>query len=324
VIVITQVFKSNAAQHGDIVLSGKSFEAEVFFPKIRNVNRLSSEHRDLTMHRTEKFDGQQVAAQRRGDCLIFYSRNGILDLQSLGKGINKVWADTDWEEVAAALAGDETAYFEAVGNHKDFTYTDIFPSGCGLIAFALRNVEGRILDRSLLPELPIPRVSIQESGRIPDVESLRQLLTAGREGYVFTGYTASGEYVAYKAKRRELLEEATDEEKEAILTSGAPPEVKIAKIVCTVAKVKHILQRLKDGELPVQGAGIAANGRWDGSNAIIPTLIRAVQNDCKAEAGETMEALAKQLGVRMKQVNQALEDRVRTAFFDLTLHESLK
>jgi len=322
--VTTQVFKSNVAQHRDIVLSGESFEAEVFFPKIRNVNRLSPEHRDLTMHRTEKFDGQQVAAQRRADCLVFYSRNGILDLPSLGKGINKVWADTDWERVAAALAEDETVYFEAVGNHKDFTYTDIFPTGCGLIVFALRNAEGRILDRSLLPELPISSVSIQETDKIPDIESLRKLLAAGREGYVFTGYTMSGEYVAYKAKRRELLEEATDDEREVILAGGDPPEIKIAKIVCTAAKVKHILQKLKDGELPVQGAGIAADGRWDGSNAIIPTLIRAVQNDCKAEAGDTMEALAKQLGVRMKQVCQALDDRVRTAFFDLTLHDSLK
>jgi len=324
VIVITQAFKSNVGQHRDIILTGDSFEAEVFFPKIRNVNRLLPEHRELTMHRTEKFDGQQVAAQRRRDCLVFYSRNGILDLPSLGKGINKVWGDTDWDRLATALAEYETVYFEAVGNHKDFSYTDIFPTGCGLIAFALRNAEGRTLDRSSLPELPIPRVSIQETARIPDIDSLRKLLGLGREGYVFTGYTMSGEYVAYKAKRRELLEEATDHEREVILAGGDPPETKIAKIVCTAAKVKHILQKLTDGELPIQGTGIAADGRWDGSNAIIPTLIRAVQKDCKAEAGDTMEALAKGLGVSMKLINQAIEDRVRTAFFDLTLHDSLK
>src|SRR5262249_59545606 len=61
-----------------------------------------------------------------------------------------------------------------------------------------------------------------------------------------------------------LLEEATDDEREVILAGSDPPEIKIAKIVCTTAKVKHILQKLKDGELPVQGAGIAADGRWDG------------------------------------------------------------
>ena len=141
-------------------------------------------------------------------------------------------------------------------------------------------------------------------------------------GYVFTGY-AAGEYGAYKAKRRELLEEATDDERDAILASSDPPAIKIAKIVCTVAKVKHILQKLKGGELSVQGAGIGPDGKWDGSNAIIPTLIRAVQNDCKAEAGDTMERLAKELGVGIKEVHQALEERIRAAFFASTLHDSL-
>ena len=133
---------------------------------------------------------------------------------------------------------------------------------------------------------------------------------------MFTGYTEAGEYVAYKAKRRELLEEVTDEEREVILASDAPPEEKISKIVCTIAKVKHVLQKLKDGELVVHGEGVGSDGRWDGTNAVIPTLIKAVQDDCWLESGETMRELQARFNVGGKRLNQALGDRVRSTFLE--------
>jgi hypothetical protein len=167
------------------------------------------------------------------------------------------------------------------------------------------------------------KVAVLEVGRSPDLVRLRQLLDAGREGFVFTGYGPTGEYVAYKAKRRELLEQAADEEREAILAGSEAPGVKLAKIVCTLAKVKHILQKLRDGELAIRGQGIGDDGRWDGSNAIIPTLIKAVQADSWAESGELIRELQGKLNIAGKQVNRALEDRVRSAFFELTLRESL-
>jgi hypothetical protein len=322
--MITQVFKGNAAQYPGLVLAGPAFEAEVFFSKIRNLNRLSAEHRDLNWARTEKYDGQNIGAQRRGDCLVFYSRNGLLDLPALGKGVNQVWAEADWVAVHAALGDGDTLYFEAVGNHRDFDYrTDFPPDGNGLLAFALRRASGAMLDPMRLPDLPLQKVAVLEVGRAPDLPRLRHMLDAGREGFVFTGYAPGGEYLAYKAKRRELLEEAADEEREVILASGAPPGVKVAKIVCTLAKVKHVLQKLRDGELAARGQGIGDDGRWDGSNAIIPTLIKAVQDDCWAEAGELIRELQGKLNVAGKQVNRALEDRVRSAFFELTLRESL-
>jgi hypothetical protein len=322
--MIIQVFKANADYHQDLVLTGAAFQAEVFFPKIRNLNRLLPGHRGLTLCRTEKYDGQNIGAQRRGDCLVFYSRNGLLDLQSLGRGLDRVWGDTDWNAIHVALEEGDTLYFEAVGNHRDFDYRPDFPpDGYGLIAFALRKSSGEILDPLRLPVLPMRVVPVLETGSTPDLPTLRRLLIEGREGYVFTGYSEAGEYFAYKAKRRELLEEAEDQERETILASSDPPAVKIAKIVCTLAKVKHILQKLKDGELPVKGEGIGPDGKWDGSNAIIPTLIRAVQNDCRAEAGDTIRELQAKLNVTGKQVNRVLEDRVRAAFFELTLRESL-
>jgi hypothetical protein len=322
--MVTQVFKGNAAQYPGLALTGAAFEAEVFFPKIRNLNRLAPEHRDLDWARTEKYDGQNIGARRRGDCLVFYSRNGLLDLPSLGKGVNKGWAETDWGAVHAALQEGDTLYFEAIGNHREFDYRDDFPpDGNGLLAFALRKATGTILDPTRLPDLPLPKVAVLEVGKAPDLPKLRQLLDAGREGFVFTGYGRGGDYLAYKAKRRELLEEATDEEREVILAGGDPPAVKVAKIVCTLAKVKHILQKLRDGELAVRGQGIGDDGRWDGSNAIIPTLIKAVQDDCWAESGEPIRQLQGQLNLAGKQVDRALEDRVRSAFFELTLRESL-
>jgi hypothetical protein len=321
--MITQVFKNNAAQYAGLVLTGQAFEAEVFFPKIRNLNRLFPEHRDISWARSEKYDGQNIGAQRRGECLVFYSRNGLLDLPSLGKGVNKIWTEADWDAVHASLQEGDTLYFEAIGNHRDFDYrADFPPDGNGLLAFALRRASGAILDPTRLPDLPLRKVAVLEVGRLPDLAALRRLLDAGREGFVFTGYGPS-EYVAYKAKRRELLEEATDEEREVILASGDPPGVKVAKIVCTLAKVKHILQKLRDGELAVRGQGIGDDGRWDGSNAIIPTLIKAVQDDCWAESGELIRELQGKLNIAGKQVNRALEDRIRSTFFELTLRESL-
>src|SRR5262249_4949954 len=124
--MITQIFKANAAQYPALVLKGPAFEAEVFFPKIRNLNRLSPGHRDLTFARTEKYDGQNIGAQRRGDALVFYSRNGLLDLPPLGKGVNRVWAEANWDPVHAALEEGDTLYFEAIGNHRDFDYRDDF------------------------------------------------------------------------------------------------------------------------------------------------------------------------------------------------------
>ena len=319
-----QVFKSNSPQHAEIVLTGAAFGAEVFFPKIRNLNRLQPSHRNLVFARTEKYDGQNIGAQRCGDCLIFYARNGILDLQSLGKGIRKAWDAVDWNAVHAAIDDGDTLYFEAVGNHRDFDYRGDFPpDGNGLIAFALRNANGLILDPTNLPSLPLPQMAVQTVEPVPDLQELRRLLDKGREGYVFTGYGEGGEYIAYKAKRRELMEEVADEDREAILTGNDRPEAKIGKIVCTIAKVKHIMQKLKDGELAARGDGIGADGRWDGSNAIIPTLIKVVQNDCWAESGETIRELQKQLDVSGKQINHALEDRTRSAFFELTLRQSL-
>jgi hypothetical protein len=238
--------------------------------------------------------------------------------------VNKGWAETDWGAVHAALQEGDTLYFEAIGNHREFDYRDDFPpDGNGLLAFALRKATGTILDPTRLPDLPLPKVAVLEVGKAPDLPKLRQLLDAGREGFVFTGYGRGGDYLAYKAKRRELLEEATDEEREVILAGGDPPAVKVAKIVCTLAKVKHILQKLRDGELAVRGQGIGDDGRWDGSNAIIPTLIKAVQDDCWAESGEPIRQLQGQLNLAGKQVDRALEDRVRSAFFELTLRESL-
>jgi hypothetical protein len=322
--MISQVFKSNAAQYPGLVLRGAAFEAEVFFPKIRDLNRLSPDHRDVSWARTEKYDGQNIGAQRRGDCLVFYSRNGLLDLQSLGKGVNRIWAETDWGAAHAALQEGDALYFEAIGNHREFDYrADFPPDGNRLLAFALRRASGAMLDPTRLPDLPLQKVAVLEVGRAPDLPRLRRMLDAGREGFVFTGYGPGGEYLAYKAKRRELLEEAADEEREVILASSDPPGAMVARIVCTLAKVKHILQKLRDGELAVRGHGIGDDGRWDGTNAVIPTLIRAVQDDCWAESGELIRELQGKLNVAARQVNRALEDRVRSAFFELTLRESL-
>src|SRR5208282_4393750 len=160
-------------------------------------------------------------------------------------------------------------------------------------------------------------------GPLPDLPGLRRSLDAGREGFVFTGYDERGEYVAYKAKRRELLEEACDEDRELILDSDDPPEEKISKIVCTVAKVQHILQKLADGELAVRGDGIGKDGRWDGSNAILPILIQVVENDCWEESGDVIRDLQEEFNVPGRRFNRALEDRVRAAFFELTLREVL-
>jgi hypothetical protein len=52
--MIEQVFKDNAKHHSQVVLTGAAFAAEVFFPKIRNLNRLHPGHRHLTMAKTEK------------------------------------------------------------------------------------------------------------------------------------------------------------------------------------------------------------------------------------------------------------------------------
>ena len=194
--MIEQVFKGNAKQHAKVVLAGAAFTAEVFFPKIRNLNRLNPCHRLMTMARTEKYDGQNIGAQRRGNSLVFYSRNGVLDLGSLGKGLKTVWENTDFN-------------------------------------------------------------------------------------------------------------------------------AKISKIVCTVAKVQHILQKLGDGEFAVRGDGIGKDGRWDGSNAIVPTLIQVVENDCWEESGDLIRELQAEFNVPGRRVNRALEDRVRSAFFDLTLREVL-
>jgi len=322
--MIEQVFKGNAKQHTGVVLTGAAFAADVFFPKIRNLNRLDPSHRNLAMARTEKYDGQNIAAQRRGNRLVFYSRNGVLDLASLGKGIKTVWDKTDWNAVHALLEDGATLYFEAVGNHPDFDYrTDFPPDGNGLIAFALRTSGGHILDTTRMPDLPFPKVAVLDSGPLPDLPGLRRSLDAGREGFVFTGYDERGEYVAYKAKRRELLEEACDEDRELILDSDDPPEEKISKIVCTVAKVQHILQKLADGELAVRGDGIGKDGRWDGSNAILPILIQVVENDCWEESGDVIRDLQEEFNVPGRRFNRALEDRVRAAFFELTLREVL-
>ncbi len=324
VSMIEQVFKGNAKQHPGIVLTGAAFAAEVFFPKIRNLNRLLPAHRNLTMTRTEKYDGQNVGAQRRGNCLVFYSRNGVLDLPSLGKPIKTVWDNTDWDALHALLDDGDTLYFEAVGNHPDFDYrSDFPPEGHGLVAFALRMANGQILDATRLLVLPLARVPVLDVGPLPDLPSLRRCLDAGREGFVFTGYDQNEEYVAYKAKRQELLEEACDEDRDAILDSDDPPEEKISKIVCTVAKVQHMLQKLADGEIGVRGEGIGKDGRWDGSNSILPILIKVVEDDCWAESGDVIEDLQSELNVPGRRINRALEDRVRSAFFELTLREAL-
>ncbi|MGA2255432.1 MAG: hypothetical protein ABSG53_12270 [Thermoguttaceae bacterium] len=322
--MIELVFKGNAKQHAGIVLAGAAFAAEVFFPKIRNLNRLHPGHRNLTMAKTEKYDGQNVGTQRRGNCLVFYSRNGVLDLASLGKGFKTVWDNTDWTAVHALLDESDTLYFEAVGNHPDFDYrADFPPEGYGLIAFALRKSDGQILDATRLSVLPLPRVAALEIGPLPDLQSLRRCLDSGREGFVFTGYDERGEYVAYKAKRRELLEEASDEDREAILEGDDPPEEKISKIVCTVAKVQHILQKLADGEFAIRGDGIGKDGCWDESNAILPILIQLVEDDCWTEAGDLIRDLQAEFNVPGRRINRALEDRVRSAFFELTLREAL-
>ena len=322
--MIEQVFKGNAKQHAAVVLAGPAFAADVFFPKIRNLNRLHPSHRQLALARTEKFDGQNIAAQRRANCLVFYSRNGVLDLPSLGKALKQIWDNTDFPAVHALLGKGETLYFEAVGNHPDFDYrADFPPDGAGLIAFAMRRSGGQILDPTRLPELPLPKVPVLEAGPLPDLAGLRRRLDAGREGFVFSGYDDRGEYIAYKAKRRELLEEACDEDRELILAGDDPPEAKISKIVCTVAKVQHILQKLADGELTVRGEGLGKDGRWDGSNAILPILIKVVEDDCWEESGDLIQELQRELDVPGRRVNRALEDRVRSAFFELTLRESL-
>src|SRR5262249_34510031 len=153
-------------------------------------------------------------------------------------GVDSIWAEANWHQVHAALEEGDILYFEFVGNHRDFDYrADFPPAGKGLIAFALRRASGAMLDPTRLPDLPMRQVSPLAVGGAPALPTLRQMLNAGREGFVFTGYGQSGEYIAYKAKRRELLEEAGDEEHEAILASGDSPAVKIAKIVCTLAKV---------------------------------------------------------------------------------------
>ncbi len=151
---------------------------------------------------------------------------------------------------------------------------------------------------------------VLDVGPLPDLPSLRRCLDAGREGFVFTGYDQNEEYVAYKAKRQELLEEACDEDRDAILDSDDPPEEKISKIVCTVAKVQHMLQKLADGEIGVRGEGIGKDGRWDGSNSILPILIKVVEDDCWAESGDVIEDLQSELNVPGRRINRALEDRV--------------
>ena len=322
--MIEQVFKGNAKQHAGVVLAGAAFAAEVFFPKIRNLNRLLPGHRNLTMARSEKYDGQNVGAQRRGNCLVFYSRNGVLDLPSLGKEIKTVWDNTDWTAVHAHLDDGDALYFEAVGNHPDFDYrSDFPPEGSGLIAFALRKAGGRILDATRLPALPLPQVKVLDVAPLPGLQALRRCLEAGREGFVFTGYDERGDYVAYKAKRRELLEEASDEDRDAILDGDDPPEEKIGKIVCTVAKVKHMLQKLADGEFAIRGEGIGKDGRWDGSNAILPILIKVVEDDCWAESAEVIHDLQTEFNVPGRRVNRAWKIACRSAFFELTLRESL-
>lgn len=129
------------------------------------------------------------------------------------------------------------------------------------------------------------------------------------EGYVFTYIVPEGEYIAYKAKRRELSEEAVDEEKEKILKSNDSPHSKIAKIVCTVAKVNHIRQKLRD------------EGVDDGSNAVIPKLAAALIKDVWEESADTIESLG--FKVNRKAINKAIEDRVRKIFFDQTLKAAI-
>ena len=86
---------------------------------------------------------------------------------------------------------------------------------------------GQILDATRLPVLPLAaRCRCWTSGRCRTYHRCAACFDAGREGFVFTGYDEHGEYVAYKAKRRELLEEACDEDRDAILDSDDPPEEK--------------------------------------------------------------------------------------------------
>jgi hypothetical protein len=219
-------------------------------------------------------------------------------------------------------------YFEAVGNHKDFDYSASFPpDGYGLVVFAMREADGTIYDGSDIPYgmLPLPITVVQEHNDLPGVAELRQLLEEGREGYVFTARDSSNNYVAYKAKRRELLEEAIDEERLTILTSAIPPAAKIARVVLGRGRVKHILQKLADGILGLEpnSLGIGEDGRWDGSNAVLPTLIEAVKADVREECGDTLAQLCEELKVKQRDVNRALDERVRAAFFDLTLKEAL-
>lgn len=322
VIIIT---KENQNVCPDLVISRDKFEEEVFFPKIRNINRLQLEHKKIIdWSRTEKYDGQNIGCQKKGEYLIFYSRNGILTLQHLGKKLIDVWNKTDWNTVFNSLGEKDILYFEAIGNHPDFNYSDVFENGYGLMVFALRKDDGRVFDPSKIGSCGIMVVPVIEKSPLPNVENLRKMIETSKEGYVFTSYDEEGKYIAYKAKRRDLEEEVTEEEEEVILKNDDKPAVKIARIVCTPSKVKHIFQKLQDGEIQVKGMGIDESGKWDGSNAIIPTLAKIVQDDCWEESKDKILSLQGKLGkVNGREINNTIKDIVTRVYFDITLKSAL-
>ena len=317
--MVTLITKENQNICPELIIGGEKFTEEVFFPKVRNLNRLDPEHKKIVeWTRTEKYDGQNIGCQKVGEYLIFYSRNGILLLQYFNKDLRSAWDKIDWNEVFNSLGEKDILYFEALGQHRDFDYRDILENGYGFMTFALRKADGRILDPSKMQDVGIMKVPIIERGRLPKVEDLRKMLDSGREGYVFTTYDEDGQYIAYKAKRRELLEEVPEEVEEAILRGKDRPAVKIARIICTPTKVKHILQKLKDGEIQVRGSGIDETGRWDGSNSILPTLIKTVQDDCWQESKDKVLLLQEKIGnVSGRDINKSIEDVVRKSFFDI-------
>lgn len=301
------IFRENISQN---VLIGEEFSKRIEFPKVHNINRIKPEHKQLNFRATEKIDGQNIAIQKVADELLFYSRNQILERQGLGKQLNEKIDNFNWHKVYDALAEKEVIYVEFYGNHNEFDYLSYGRSG--FMIFARRLANGSlthdvrdIAEKSLIPVVPL----IME-GKLPHVDELREMLERpNTEGYVFSAVTPQGEYITYKAKRRELSEEAIDEERATILASDEKPQVKIAKIVVPIARFKHIWQKFID------------LGKDHGSNDIIPELVKAVVKDVWDESSQTIEELG--LSVQKRAIDKAVEERVKVLYFDYTLKESL-
>jgi hypothetical protein len=301
------IFEENRNEN---VIDGKEFEKKIKFMKVPNLNRLKDEHKELTYKMTEKIDGTNIAVNKIGNDLVFYSRNKILRRQNLGKKLSRVVDGFNWKKVYDSMDEGETIYLEFYGNHIEFNY-DHFGT-YGFMIFAKRNTDGKLTDKidEIVQNTDIKRVPVIKECKLPSVEELRVLLDQEKEGYVYTHITEDGEYIIYKAKRRDLLEEATEEEQAEILASAESPENKIAKIVCTKAKVKHILAKIND------------RGEWDDTNSVLGQLSEEVIADVWEESEDLIEKLP--VEAPKKKIDRAIDERVRKVFFDMTLKDALR